>query len=1165
MKVDGTMVANRISLSEGKERAASESTVLSRVRKLESNDSRSHEKSHARKTVPSFARLAERSKHQKAESAPDDSRQEKLTESVSSIHPRMSYTRDDVDESKIVKDERIGLSSRESDVIDVPAPAPSVNPYTGPSCQHDIAQRALEPGGTRLLSKSTNMSFQRNFVGQKVDPKGFRGTTHSRRALSESPLRHMRKSDSPSSEARNKSVPYPDMTKFDDKDAEKKHRSSSVPRGFLDDAPASNYGTNAPETLKTSFGLARLHEDHSDGRLKVSSQFADSENAGLPILANHHWNKLHNVSVLNSKTDQMNKLIATNSSRGPGADYGLSQHFPVKESNGTSSTKTSLAAGGLTTLQRHHWDKSNKAAIVHERPYRQNKSKSEEVKSSSKFGNSTLSKHVVDSDVKWPNVQSEANLLNTGRQEFNDEPVLPLGLQNLNAQKYSRNQELSQNLKAASIVIQEDKASSVGTSSSSGKSSLSRRELSTVANRALKLYSVRVDSQPTRSVSSHVDNMLDGKQRSSNATMKMAPVPKNNGGKIANAPFAYGSAARLSERLTRAERFNALKESRHRPRWQNADDSILSNDLLLSPTKKNNHPIFGHTNRDHPVIETHDDFSVAPSDNSCSRRSKQLSKAMQQKADSFAAASPTRRMKTIRKQPEIVNTAPPKKLIPSQSRPLKSSPKKKPAKMNQRKTNDIGAGFSEHLHTTQQRKTNEIGAGLSEYPYATQSSSRYIPQRHAPSHGAEHSQYRSRNEMKESEYPLHDKSGVSSKYDVHDFIENELPTSNHRQSGDRRSFLSQDREHIIHRFDDPSISVAFSSDDDLSNILLPPMLHSPLMDSQGVSNSIHPHVREHVATQCKPREQSYNEGRNATAVPSTYEAYKISETPFSGFFDDGQATVGEDSAQDNTFTGSLNKHDMGQESSDSYGTRPDAFQWLHQKYGTHAPAQAPTVTDAELKSTNLGVFHKTKKVSVFNVARKESANDDDDDIFFGLEEVQTDDDDFPVRAALKSNKDHSSRITSGRLRVSVDRPGDDHIFQQQQRKMHDSLPKVGKIDATPGHSTELFETKVALDMVEKTSTLKNPSKEENLMHSGISVTSDMTSSLLVDKGWKARYRPNPVKTILEESQPVASNEDNATADEESLHDHTKSGTSLFTNLRSAFVKSIQQACKMPGK
>jgi hypothetical protein len=80
------------------------------------------------------------------------------------------------------------------------------------------------------------------------------------------------------------------------------------------------------------------------------------------------------------------------------------------------------------------------------------------------------------------------------------------------------------------------------------------------------------------------------------------------------------------------------------------------------------------------------------------------------------------------------------------------------------------------------------------------------------------------------------------------------------------------------------------------------------------------------------------------------------------------------------------------------------------------------------------------------------------------------------------------------------------------------------------------------------------------------VASEMTSSVLAEKGWKARYRPNPVDTILEEPHLQASLEDDeATVEEESLPDETKPAASMLKSLSSAFVKSIQQACKMPGK
>jgi len=197
------------------------------------------------------------------------------------------------------------------------------------------------------------------------------------------------------------------------------------------------------------------------------------------------------------------------------------------------------------------------------------------------------------------------------------------------------NRELKRNLNAATVVMQEEKASSVGSSSSSGRSSLSHEELGGVASRALQLSKRREDTQATRRRKSPLGVMMAEKRTGK------APGQPASSGLSKPEVAAYGTAQRLSDRLTRAERFTALKKRQqirtdhHHHQQQDEESSMASS--TLSPVKKP-HPVFGYSQQSlkgQSKYSNTDDTTASP----CVQRSKQLSKIIEEKAASHHATS----------------------------------------------------------------------------------------------------------------------------------------------------------------------------------------------------------------------------------------------------------------------------------------------------------------------------------------------------------------------------------------------------------------------------------------------------------------------------------------------------------------------------------------------
>jgi len=201
--------------------------------------------------------------------------------------------------------------------------------------------------------------------------------------------------------------------------------------------------------------------------------------------------------------------------------------------------------------------------------------------------------------------------------------------------RLNRSRELKTNLNAASVIMQEEKASSVGSGSSSAKSSLSNKELEDVAKRAL-----RMSKEPSRTYSaprskmirsSPLHQMMMEKRAKKNA--QLDPSHNNNSTGIARSwdnhshavgsfrsPFhhtastaeetedSHGGRARaqqyhqrqqqpsLTKRLSRAERYMSINRRPPPPEDETPNEA---------PSQKDGprivHPVFGYSRKYVPV------------------------------------------------------------------------------------------------------------------------------------------------------------------------------------------------------------------------------------------------------------------------------------------------------------------------------------------------------------------------------------------------------------------------------------------------------------------------------------------------------------------------------------------------------------------------------------
>jgi hypothetical protein len=160
--------------------------------------------------------------------------------------------------------------------------------------------------------------------------------------------------------------------------------------------------------------------------------------------------------------------------------------------------------------------------------------------------------------------------------------------------------ELKRNLDAASVVMQEERASSIGSSSASSRSSLSADELGSVAKQALKLSKIQAQTRKSRLKNSPLHQMLLEKRTRKYVVEDMVqPIQTHTSETV---PSPKNATMRRSARLSRVEKYaSKSRYSSNRDKKRFEDDASTGTSASVSQQVEKvaptTHPVFGYTQK----------------------------------------------------------------------------------------------------------------------------------------------------------------------------------------------------------------------------------------------------------------------------------------------------------------------------------------------------------------------------------------------------------------------------------------------------------------------------------------------------------------------------------------------------------------------------------------
>ena len=736
--------------------------------------------------------------------------------------------------------------------------------------------------------------------------------------------------------------------------------------------------------------------------------------------------------------------------------------------------------------------------------------------------------------------------------------------------------------------MSEEKISSVGSSSSSGRSGLSQSELCGIAAKALALSKTKTDKNiKPRQVNTTLQQIASTKRISNYSSQGKS----NN--QAALVPYSYSSAQRLSERLTRAERFSALKNAKLSSRvggQQSFHHHNESNSPGMSDTY--NHPVFGYPKHS-IVVDTilpSEEKPVLSPEPSCVRRSKHLSKALQNKANQFALASPSRRSKGnitgFLNSHEARHDA----NVPNQQH----SHKPKYTQQDQYRFDPLGLDANRPLpqvygsfpyDTTSLNVTTDppqqpyCGAAKKQpkVPLNNIPNLQFQPNTapkqllglnrtvdHTNSHPAKQNQHVSKSS---GPSPTKDTLTPGQKLEIlareqrSKFQEDQTRYRNFNEISNNK-MASDESDNDTTYLDDGVSSV----DGDILHDEAEPISINPItVETRSMSNqvrmnqppydytrqinvrSIHDNMydsRQGNAFSKGDVQQSYRHiSKRPEPIPMAHQyrpPVAACDNTFTGSLNIQYKSTTPATAHDNTFTGSLNPNIFlsVNDSSDSSAAKPDAFRWLHQKYGN----QASRVPDVETRYQSQPVT----SIAKLPISTKNTGNDDDDDVFFGLDEVIIED--IPRQTCKERSPDRMPSPTMKERANYSESPPDNG-------KASNAKTKAKKLNVS-----QLSKVKTSPRNIDCSEVERNFQPESN---QDMNLPSEMEQ--------KKRHRPFPVETAMEEARaslsggPKSLEREETVGDDESEQDENKPPTSVLKNLGSVIVKSIQRACAIPGK
>ena len=1158
------MVVPQSAALESQDGATKESIVLSRIRMLDarlSNGDKSSPSAHTRKYVHPFNRAAKTSNHTSSNKIIANSSQPQAQ------HPTESR---DTDSSS-----RPNQISHRETILSRPSPPKndrSHPPIIDTDQEHLLHIRNSSPRGDRgspLRRDDTVHTFQSSQVKPTVE----------RNASPAKPVRY-----SPS--------PIPSRTI--------NIQTSPV-------IPDNNHGSD----LQKSKGS-------SD---EVKKSFGDS-----PFKATHPFNELHKKKGSNEMNDaspivKIPASAANSSQNVSSAEKNkvlpsrVALHFARNEAPSPNKTRTDSPAkdtastkkeerksralspaGSRLTLQRHHWDKGNTGSTDNNSIC----ASSPQISSSTTATKPAFALEIGKGSGK---VKQDPSPRNANQRLAKPEPepeivlhqslpfqtkiqreyrkIPPSPKRRTTAVQQRKDSTLERNLSAASAVMSEERASSVGSSSSSGRSGLSQSELGGIAAKALALSNVNngKNNKP-RHGNTTLQQIVDTK-RTSNFSSRAGAGASNQ---TSTVPYAYSSAQRLSERLTRAERFSALKNAKQSGRTggpQGFHQHDEPNPAVMSDNYT--HPVFGYSKNSMIVNTTlaSEEKPVLSPEPSCVRRSKHLSKALQNKANQFALASPSRRSKGNITELASSHGARNEVIAPTHNRSYE------PTYLSQEQNRFDPLGLQGSNRSLPQKHGS---FHRDEYPYKVPTDKHqqqyFGPANHRPA-GSMHNtpptlQFQPKYASKQPlglNRTVDQRSGHPSHHDQHlSKSSGPSPTKDSLTPGQKLEILAREQRSKFQedqtRYRNINVpsnhNIANVQNDDDTNysgdgvssvdgdifydepepVLTNPITAEPrLMSNQIRMNQVPHDCGRQVHVRSSNDNLFDNRQSNAYSIDDIQQSYRHiskrpeplpvahpSETPatacdntFTGSLNKPYTSSTPVTLHDNTFTGSLNPNMIlsVNDSSDSSAAKPDAFRWLHQKYGN----QATIVPEVEARNHS----KPNPVISKLPIPTQNIGNEDDDDVFFGIDEVNTEDD------REQSSKERSlDRMPSPMMKQKAD-----------------------YTESPIGHGN-------ASNAKTKVKKCKNSPRnfEFSEVESIFQSESDQAISLQSEIEQKKRHRPFPVETKIEEARvsgPKSLEREETIGDDDSEQDENKPPPSVLKNLGSVIVKSIQRACAIPGK
>jgi hypothetical protein len=651
--------------------------------------------------------------------------------------------------------------------------------------------------------------------------------------------------------------------------------------------------------------------------------------------------------------------------------------------------------------------------------------------------------------------------------------------------------------------MQEERESSIGSKSSSSRSSLSNDELGTVAKRAWKLSKIQSQTRASRLQNSPLHQMYKEKRSRKYVVEKPSQtIPADEAEDIDATPSeslnwearrnpkssdiaSSNSELRLSARLFRAEKYASIVRHNREPR-HSGDDTLIDNSQQIEMSKGSVHPVFGYSaNQTTAAREKHVDDDGTLSENSDS---------------ASGSRSASNHLATPSSKPEDATTS--ASSANSRGNPSRSE-----------RARQLKAVLSNSKR--KQSNTLTTAAAVSD----------------------------------ESSYESVEVQTSGRGNEGH------LDQYNDDAAAMDRAFES-DFGHIRNpNSDQPRFDSTLNSVSDVENSVLEGLGIAQI--SSGDESALNWSITTGSVSATTPFAQlntSSNEGSarisskassgGSQLLPPIPDDDPREHSLFS--YTDSHTSSGRELNADKSLTDT---------SSSKSAKNPDALRWWQKKYGkkisgTTNPVVRDTFTRVSPKDDqDIGFFKIEDAKDDDNKNNDEDGDEDEDDVFFGLE----DDAHFPTAEPPGAQELFSSEEDGD---IEIPAPA----YENRGTGGDENESKGEAVRAKASHPVH-----APLELSKKQGVYGRSGMMVSEANAGRSVTSDMTSSIIMAGKVKKspRYRPVVVETIREESVEEDKNGFGAEEEDKSIYDgeemdETTVGSATNTNVASTIYSHSQR-------